>query len=537
MDINISSFISPDNGITWYPGSPSPGPNVPSDTNPYFKFIVTNTGNVNLTNVQVMDSVYGLIGTAANLKPGISIEYIYVGIWAPGAQNNITTASGDAGGQTISDTSFANWVGIEISIPAIKVQKLVSSNGGITWLTTNSPTGPLVLEGTNVTFYYLVTNTGNVPLTNVEINDNAYGLVLGPMNLNAGATASVITTQPWLLGQQTNITTATGDFEGATVSAQDTAYWFGVEEATPAIYVSKEVSPDNGITWYDANTAPGPNVPEEISPRFRFRVINIGNVILTNVVVDDNIYGLIFEDISLEVGQTLTTIITTPWLQGQQVNTATATCDEGVTDQDSAYWFGLEAPTPEITVLKEVSPDNGVTWLDADTPPGPDIPYDILPRFKFTVTNNGPVPLNNVLVTDDIYGEIGTVTTLAPGVFAILITVEAWVQGGHTNSAIAEGYYNGVIATATNSANYVGVSPPASISIEKFVSVDEGATWLEANTPPGPLLPPGVTPQFMFTVNNTGEVTLTNITVTDNVLGPICSLASLDPGDSYDFFI
>lgn len=64
-----------------------------------------------------------------------------------------------------------------------------------------------------------------------------------------------------------------------------------------------------------------------------------------------------------------------------------------------------------------------------------------------------------------------------------------------------------------------------------------GLTWLEADYPPGPLLPQGILPQFKFTVTNTGEVPLTDIIVTDNVLGQIGHLTTLAPGASYDFFV
>ncbi|MDQ5984241.1 MAG: hypothetical protein RUMPE_01281 [Eubacteriales bacterium SKADARSKE-1] len=70
-----------------------------------------------------------------------------------------------------------------------------------------------------------------------------------------------------------------------------------------------------------------------------------------------------------------------------------------------------------------------------------------------------------------------------------------------------------------------------------YVSVDNGATWIDADTPPGPLLPPGVTPQFKIVITNNGTVTLTNINVTDDVFGPIGILPSLDPGQSFEWII
>lgn len=57
----------------------------------------------------------------------------------------------------------------------------------------------------------------------------------------------------------------------------------------------------------------------------------------------------------------------------------------------------------------------GVTWVDADTPPGPHAIKGIKVQFKFVVTNTGNKVLTNVKVTDNVFGLIGTLPSLAPG--------------------------------------------------------------------------------------------------------------------------
>lgn len=57
--------------------------------------------------------------------------------------------------------------------------------------------------------------------------------------------------------------------------------------------------------------------------------------------------------------------------------------------------------TPSIQLLKQISVDNGATWLDADTPataPAVVAPSGAL--YRFIVTNNGQVNLINVTVSD-----------------------------------------------------------------------------------------------------------------------------------------
>jgi hypothetical protein len=53
------------------------------------------------------------------------------------------------------------------------------------------------------------------------------------------------------------------------------------------------------------------------------------------------------------------------------------------------------------------------------------------------------------------------------------------------------------------------------IDIEKYVSVDNGVTWEDADDPTGPFAVEGGTVKFKFEVKNTGEVVLSNIAIQD----------------------
>ena len=75
------------------------------------------------------------------------------------------------------------------------------------------------------------------------------------------------------------------------------------------------------------------------------------------------------------------------------------------------------------------------------------------------------------------------------------------------------------------------------MSIVKEVSLDGGATWHSGSPWPAlpEPLPEGFAPQFRFTVTNSGDIELTGIAVTDDVLGVIGTLASLAPSKSHQF--
>lgn len=77
---------------------------------------------------------------------------------------------------------------------------------------------------------------------------------------------------------------------------------------------------------------------------------------------------------------------------------------------------GVRVARPLIDIQKYVSFDNGATWHDADTVPGPQYypQTGIDPSFKFVVTNTGNVTLTDISVDDDIFGNIDTITSIAP---------------------------------------------------------------------------------------------------------------------------
>jgi Ca2+-binding RTX toxin-like protein len=89
--------------------------------------------------------------------------------------------------------------------------------------------------------------------------------------------------------------------------------------------------------------------------------------------------------------------------------------------------------------------------------------------------------------------------------------------------------------TATDEANYFGSD--ASIDVEKYVSVDGGTTWSDADTPEDGLkLSIGISPRFKFVVTNTGNVALSNVDIVDSVYGDINLNGSLGVGESKTYY-
>src|SRR5215218_5519225 len=230
--------------------------------------------------------------------------------------------------------------------PAIHIVKLVNGQDA------NSPSGPHVPVGSTVTFTYVVTNTGNVPVASVAVTDDR----LGPVTSFTGDTngnSLLDLTETWtytqtaiaLAGEQTNVGTATGQDASppnTVVNDTDPANYFG---DAPGIQIVKFV---NG---QDANSPPGPVVPAGSTITFTYVVTNTGNVPLANVVVTDDKLGAITSftgdtngNSLLDLTETWTYTQTAIALAGQQTNVGTATGQDAntvtpVTDNDPANYI------------------------------------------------------------------------------------------------------------------------------------------------------------------------------------------------------
>src|SRR5205814_510360 len=74
-------------------------------------------------------------------------------------------------GTTVTDNNPANYFG---DAPGIQIVKFVNGQDA------NLPPGPHVAAGSTVTFTYVVTTAGNVPLANVVVSDDKLGPIAGP---------------------------------------------------------------------------------------------------------------------------------------------------------------------------------------------------------------------------------------------------------------------------------------------------------------------------------------------------------------------
>ena len=319
----------------------------------------------------------------------------------------------------------------------------------------------------------------------------------------------------------------------------------------------------DGAGWQDANAATGPYLPSTQNPViFKFEIDNDGIGDLTSVNLTDTDMTVFYTDQGCTTAAvfpvstladddpTVTVYGKLAFAPGQHSNNATVTgtppVGDPVSDSDPAHYFGSAA---SIDLEKAVW--DGATWQDANTPAGPYLTSAQNPViFRFVITNNDNVNLINVTLTDTdmfpFYNDQACTslasfpTTLTMGQAKTYYGKLAWAPGQHSNNATASGTPPvGAPVSDSDPANYYGGN--YAIDLIKYVSVNNQTSWDDANLAPGPAILVGKDVYFKFYIRNTGNVTLTGITLTDtmyNLAGITPALpASLAAGAEYNGII
>jgi len=180
-------------------------------------------------------------------------------------------------------------------------------------------------------------------------------------------------------------------------------------------------------------------------------------------------------------------------------------------ETNATLLWGMIVPI-SVDIEKFVNDVDADTEAEAPTVP---VPSDV--TFDFIVTNTGGVELTNIVVTDDIYGAIGTIDSLLPLASETLTLTVPAEAGLHTNIATVETKEG---ATDNDPANYYG---------EEEETGDEGCTpgfWKNNADKKGWVAWVGYTPTQKFstvfgvapfTIKGNGKATITNPSLSESL--------------------
>lgn len=471
--IDVEKFVSVGSDTGWIDADTAPGADAQEGDQVFFRFVVTNNGNVPLTGITLSDNLIntGTCAIPTNLEPDASAECVVGPLVATANQHtNVANVTATGNGMAVEDNDAANYFG--------RTEPVTSGSFTIAFL------GSVYANGQTTFSYGVVGNNTppdlshfdlEIPLCPTALQVAVYSPT-DAVSFGIDPTTGVNGIKWDLPLLSTSSRTYSITFEGnvavgsITAAVKDGNGAHLVTVPGPAcdvaqIIVEKSVSVDGGTSWNDANIAPGVDAELDGQVFYRLRVSNAGNSTLSNITLTDNNTDISSCTIPAELEATAffeCIVGSFPVVQGQRVNTATArgtfANGAGVTvDTDSAYYFGGDRP--EIDVEGYVSSNGGASWIDADAAPGLIVEPGIDVSFRYVVTNTGNVALEGITLagTRGDTSACSIPTTLEPDAsFECLAGSVSAGDGQQGDTATATASAGGVVVDDSDDSRFFG---------------------------------------------------------------------------------
>lgn len=354
----------------------------------HYTITVTNTGNVDLSNINVVDPLIDLDETI-NLNVGANQSfngsYIVPLDYDSDVVNNTATASTTYDNQPLSVNDSVQVDVLEppfVPAPGLSLVK--------------EATESFAYPGDTINFTITITNTGNVPLTNVSLVDplipsvnETFDLALGGVKV---VNASYVIPEDFDGVSVTNIATASAVYEQEALSATD--------DAVVPVY-PVPVDP-----VYDISLTKLSNVTSTVQGgviQFTLTVENTGTTTLFDVVLNDPLLGLVVEIGTLEKGDI--------WSNTYPYNVPANATGNVVNEADVIGYYYLQDESTEsvtddaivtVPIIIPVDPDPE----DPD-PVDPD-PSDPDPILGTVIVSYVDTEGNTLSPSFSFTGEVGT---------------------------------------------------------------------------------------------------------------------------------
>ncbi|MBO9625975.1 MAG: DUF11 domain-containing protein, partial [Microbacterium sp.] len=508
-----------------------------------YTFAVTNTGTTTLTNAKITDPMLGGAVTCAALD-GVALAPGQTVTCAPvpytlkqsdidgGVVRNTATVNADAPVGTVTDKASASADIVQTAgIDLVKTAGAVEDTNG----------DGRIGAGDTVRYSFVVTNTGTTTLSAMTVSDGMLSInpLCAIVTLAPGASATCAEV-PYRLTQD--------DIENQRV--HNTARVIGT---SPLGEVTDDGSADvllRGTSAVELTKTPGTPVDANRDGMigagdtvgYSFTIRNSGTSVLRDIVLDDALLGgaidcAALDGLELQPGDEVTCgpidyVLTQADIdRGTRHNTATVNAQSNVGPADATAEADVTVTgTDRLSLLKSAAAivdANGNGRTDA----GDTIAY------TFTVTNTGTTTLTGISVSDPrLTGDIVCdATELAPGSSTVChgepaVLTQAEIDAGEiVNTATATGTGTGEDPPTTDDTVTTPITAQPAIGLTKT-----GGDYADADA--NGKVNAGDTVKFRFTVTNTGARTLTDVAISDPMLGGAidCTIPALAPGQSAD---
>lgn len=474
-----------------------------------FTATVANTGNITLTDIVVVNdrpSANTVVFRAPALAPGVVTNFTG-SFTVPNNANTCSVANtlrvnanNKCGGPGVSSTITTTCP--LSSSPSIKVTKTCPK-------TTVAPGGRLTFTGT-------VSNTGNTTLSNIVVvvdRPESGSVVYTTASLNPGASAN---------------------FTGSYITPLDECAVTDTVTASATDRCGNPVSNSTTTTCPLQTTAgvaitracPELAVPPGEPMVFTGWITNTGNITLTNVtiVVDRPAANtLFFGPVTLSPGQFAG--FNGSFIVPENFNGCTLSSTLTVRGNNKCTGVAVSANATQACAVR-TAPKLVVT---KSCPPNPVAQGGLL-TFTGTLANMGNITLSNIVVVND-----------QPAANTVVFRARTLVPGQVTN-------FTGSYRVPTNCCSVCDTLTATAQDICSGVQVKDTATAIcpvlftprvrITKTCPATPTPVGQPLMYSGVVSNSGNITLTDVVVHNNMTGaqsPILGIAALAPGEAVPY--
>ncbi|MCK4635688.1 MAG: DUF11 domain-containing protein [Candidatus Moranbacteria bacterium] len=500
-----------------------------------FTITVTNNGDVDLVNVVVTDALAPNCNkTIGDLAIGKTQTYTCAIDNVTNSFTNIAVVDGEDNDGTGVDDEDDSDVVVEEPVSGASINIDKNDDG-------NKDDIQVVEEGQAATFVITVTNDGDEQLTNIVVTDalapncakNAGEVVTlietkygtGHNYLNPDESFDYTCTDENIEDDYTNIAVTTGTSTSGDVTDDDDSEVIVGVPCEPEIRIVKDDNDNNDDTQ---------TVEENGTAEFTITVSNRGTEGLTDIVVTDvlapncnrnaeEVRALIEAKYGaghdyLNPWESFDYTCTDENVDASYTNiavvTGVGTSGDVTDDDDSEVIVPVISNNPSIQIIKDDNDnsDDTQTVEEGETA-----------TFTIKVTNNGDVDLVNVVVTDALAPNCDkNIGNLAIGETQTYTCTIDNVTNSFTNIAVVDGEDgDGTDVDDEDQSDVVVIdaSDPAITIIKDDDDVDNHDDTQIVNY--------GETATFNIYVKNTGNVRLTNVSVTDNTVAD-CSLTTTE---------
>ncbi|WP_240658638.1 DUF11 domain-containing protein [Microbacterium sp. CPCC 204701] len=504
-----------------------------------YTFTVRNTGNVTLRNLAINETAFSGSGAlsaitcpSGSLAPDATIQCT--------ATYPVTQADLTAGAVQNSATASAiTPEGGSVTSPESSATVPVEQTASLDLVKSATPAGADSYNaGQLITYTFVVTNTGNVPVTDISVDEVDFtgSGDLSPIDCPTAElhpTEQVTCTATYTLTQAdvdsralTNTARAVGTAPGGPVTSDDASV---TTPQTPLASLALSKTSDTAFV-----NAAGETVT------YSFAVRNAGNVTIADIAIEEtdftgsgDLSAVSCPVGTLAPGQQLVctaeyTITQADMNEGSVENTAVATgldpADADVVSAESTATITANA-APALTIEKSADVESFDTAGD-----------DVV--FSFLVTNTGNVALTDVVVAETSFTGAGTLgamecpsNELAPG-----DTLTCTAAYEVTQADIdAGGLENTAESSAQSPSGGEVLAERSTVSVD---AVQRPALALEKTATPGQADAAGDVITYSFRVSNEGNVTVNTLEIVESeftgagALAPAeCAETTLAPGD------